>query len=95
MKVAENWKDYEIIDMANGEKLERWKDRLATLPRQAEWEAYVAQFQGCDHKLYGRTSLFLKNGIKLMLVTIVATLVEEHGSIIKKCLHLGKLNIKI
>ena len=21
---------------------------LATLPRQAEWEAYVAQFQGCD-----------------------------------------------
>ena len=21
--------------------------RLATLPRQAEWEAYVAQFQGC------------------------------------------------
>ena len=22
--------------------------RLAELPRQAEWEAYVAQFQGCD-----------------------------------------------
>lgn len=22
--------------------------RLASLPRQAEWEAYVAQFQGCD-----------------------------------------------
>ena len=22
--------------------------RLAALPRQAEWEAYVAQFQGCD-----------------------------------------------
>ena len=22
--------------------------RLATLPRQAEWEAYVAQFQGAD-----------------------------------------------
>lgn len=22
--------------------------RLATLPRQAEWEAYVARFQGCD-----------------------------------------------
>ena len=26
MKVANNWKDYEILDMANGEKLERWKD---------------------------------------------------------------------
>lgn len=24
--------------------------RLATLPRQAEWEAYVAQFQGCSAK---------------------------------------------
>lgn len=24
MKVADKWKDYEIIDMANGEKLERW-----------------------------------------------------------------------
>ena len=22
--------------------------RMALLPRQAEWEAYVAQFQGCD-----------------------------------------------
>lgn len=22
--------------------------RLASLPRQAEWEAYVAHFQGCD-----------------------------------------------
>lgn len=22
--------------------------RLATLPRQAEWEAFVAQYQGCD-----------------------------------------------
>ena len=24
MNVANNWKDYEILDMANGEKLERW-----------------------------------------------------------------------
>lgn len=24
MNVASNWKDYEILDMANGEKLERW-----------------------------------------------------------------------
>lgn len=23
-------------------------DQLATLPRQAEWEAFVAQFQNCD-----------------------------------------------
>ena len=24
MKIASNWKDYEILDMANGERLERW-----------------------------------------------------------------------
>ena len=28
MKVANNWKDYEILDMANGEKLERWNNIL-------------------------------------------------------------------
>lgn len=30
-----------------------WKSamaKLAALPRQAEWEAYVSQFQGCDAK---------------------------------------------
>lgn len=26
MKIANNWKDYEILDMANGEKLERWNN---------------------------------------------------------------------
>ena len=26
MKVANNWRDYEILDMANGEKLERWNN---------------------------------------------------------------------
>ena len=26
MDVANNWKDYEILDMANGEKLERWEN---------------------------------------------------------------------
>jgi len=32
MKVANDWKDYEIIDMANGEKLERWKDVYLVRP---------------------------------------------------------------
>ena len=26
MEVANNWSDYEILDMANGEILERWKN---------------------------------------------------------------------
>ncbi len=32
MKIANEWKDYEIIDMANGEKLERWKDVILVRP---------------------------------------------------------------
>ena len=36
-----------IMDTVDGFDFERDMARLATLPRQAEWEAYVAQFQGC------------------------------------------------
>jgi 23S rRNA (cytosine1962-C5)-methyltransferase len=32
MNVADNWEDYEIMDMANGEKLERWKDIYLVRP---------------------------------------------------------------
>ena len=32
MNVAKDWKDYEILDMANGEKLERWKDVILARP---------------------------------------------------------------
>lgn len=32
MEVAKDWKDYEIIDMANGEKLERWNNIVLIRP---------------------------------------------------------------
>ena len=32
MDVADNWEDYEILDMANGEKLERWKNIFLVRP---------------------------------------------------------------
>ena len=32
MIVAKDWKDYEIIDMANGEKLERWNNIMLIRP---------------------------------------------------------------
>ena len=32
MIVAKNWKEYEILDMANGEKLERWNDIVLIRP---------------------------------------------------------------
>jgi len=32
MNIANNWKDYEILDMADGEKLERWGDIVLVRP---------------------------------------------------------------
>lgn len=32
MRVAEDWKDYELIDCSNGERLERWKDIILIRP---------------------------------------------------------------
>lgn len=37
-----------IVDTIDDFEWERDMARLSTLPRQAEWEAYVSQFQGCD-----------------------------------------------
>lgn len=37
-----------IMDTVDDFDFERDMARLAGLPRQAEWEAYVAQFQGCS-----------------------------------------------
>lgn len=36
-----------IMDTVDDFDFERDMAHLATLPRQSEWEAYVAQFQGC------------------------------------------------
>ncbi len=39
MKLANNWKDYEIIDSSNGLKLERWKDIYLLRPDpQVVWD---------------------------------------------------------
>lgn len=37
-----------IMDTTDDFDFEADNARLAKLPRQAEWEAYVAQFQGCS-----------------------------------------------
>lgn len=36
-----------IMDTVDNFDFERDMARLSTLPRQAEWEAYVSRFQGC------------------------------------------------
>ena len=37
-----------IMDTVDDFDFQRDMARLATLPRQGEWEAYVSQFQGCS-----------------------------------------------
>ena len=37
-----------IMDTVDDFDFEKDKERLSKLPRPAEWEAYVAQMQGCD-----------------------------------------------
>lgn len=32
MRIADNWKDYELIDCSDGERLERWKDIILVRP---------------------------------------------------------------
>ena len=34
MWIAENWKDYEVLDTSKGEKLERWGDYTLVRPRR-------------------------------------------------------------
>jgi 23S rRNA (cytosine1962-C5)-methyltransferase len=40
MKLAENWEDYKIIDMANGEKIEKWGEYILRRPDpQIIWDS--------------------------------------------------------
>ena len=49
MQIYRNGRNlFMIMDTVNDFDFGRDMARLATLPRQAEWEAYVAQFQGCS-----------------------------------------------
>ena len=46
MYIADKWKDYEVLDTGNGEKLERWGDYILIRPDpQVIWT--------CDHKAPG------------------------------------------
>ena len=46
MEIANNWNDYEIIDMANGEKLERWGNiKLIRPDPQIIWKEKSSQNQ--------------------------------------------------
>ena len=56
--LADDWKDYEIIDAGNGEKLERWKNIVLRRPDpQAVWPADTDNVKWKDvHGHYHRSS---------------------------------------
>ena len=37
MWIADNWKDYEVLDTSDGEKLERWGDYILVRPDPFLW----------------------------------------------------------
>ena len=58
MDVANNWKDYEILDMANGEKLERWGNVYLIRPDpQIIWKnKSFSEKWNCANARYYRSS---------------------------------------
>ena len=47
MWIADNWKEYEVIDCSNGEKLERWGDYILVRPDpQVIWDTRKPERNG-------------------------------------------------
>lgn len=75
MDVARDWKDYEILDMANGEKLEKWKDVILVRP---------------DPQIIWKSKSFPERWKMQMLDTLGAQQEAEIGILTKRFLLIGK-----
>ena len=74
MKLANKWNDYEILDMANGEKLERWGDVILIRPDPQiiwneksfpqKWDKVCARYNRSNNRRW-RLEVFQKNSRKL------------------------------
>ena len=59
MLVADNWKDYELIDTSNGEKLERWGNIYLLRPDpQVIWDKgdLLSKYKDIIHAVYHRSN---------------------------------------
>ena len=56
MYIASGWRDYEVIDTGDGEKLERWNDIILRRPDpQAIWPKQDAGLWARPHAWYHRS----------------------------------------
>ena len=57
MKIAENWKDYEILDMSNGMKIEKWSNVILSRPDpQIVWKKDIDdKLINSVHAIYHRS----------------------------------------
>ena len=65
MWIADRWKDYEVIDTSNGEKLERWGDYILVRP---------------IHRLFGIRRIKSRVGSKRTDIIIAAIVAAVNGS---------------
>lgn len=80
MRLSENWKDYELIDASDGERLERWKNIILIRP---------------DPQIIWSTEKRIRFGELLMRDTIAVTRAAVIGSNIRKFPSVGQLIIMI
>ena len=56
MWLADQWKDYEVLDTSNGEKLERWGDYFLVRPDpQVLWDTPLTAIQLQTYRIIPRT----------------------------------------
>ena len=69
MRSTENWKDYELIDASEGERLERWGDIILTAPTP---------------RPFGKRPVSTRDGSRLTAAITEVNRAAENGSFIKK-----------
>ena len=48
MWIADQWKDYQVLDTSKGEKLERWGDYLLVRPEPTGYLGYPEEESGLE-----------------------------------------------
>ena len=50
MWIADQWKDYQVLDTSKGEKLERWGDYLLVRPDSTLWSVLTRRLSGIPRR---------------------------------------------